>query len=503
MRRENALKPRRIRNALSDMDSYLFKHVRPIASIVAVIVLGSAVLWIGLRGIHRSLWLDEAWVANSIRAISLEEMFRGGEWLQSTPPAFLLLARGIVKLWSFSTSAFRSLSLVFALAAVVAMWFTSRRVAPVLGPILAAALVLPAQAMEYFTTFKQYGAEAAATAFVLWATFAYLQFPNRRRFVLVCIAITAFLPLAYPLAFLIPGIILAVFRTGGWRRAAIVIASSAAMLGLLYIYFIRPNVAPRLWDYWNGGFAEAYSPGVWLLIALGSILSIRAAWRRDYEQLVCLLPCLLLVVAERAHLYPASTRTRLFIRPCILLAAAMFAEEFISKRRWNWLQPIAAVAAIVWAASAAAKYRPLPIEDYRATIAYLQQHLTPGDLLVIHPDAREGMILYSAMNKWELPAIYGNTGWPCCPRSRPVSNPRLPAIEAIAALRNDLARMIPHDFHGRVFLVYANRWLHWRYIGIHEGDLWRGMLWAQGCVSMDNVTPENMVIASLDCSMRN
>jgi len=181
----------------------------------------------------------------------------------------------------------------------------------------------------------------------------------------------------------------------------------------------------------------------------------------------------------------------------------MFAEELIRRWRWNWLQPVVAVAAMAWAISAAAKYHPLPVEDYVTTIAYLRQHLAPENLLLVHPDAREGMRLYAAMDHWELPAIYGNTGWPCCPRSRPVNNATLAASEAIAEVRADVAHMIPRDFHGRVFLVYANRWLHWRYLGIHAGDIWRGTLWSQGCNSIDQVTPENMVIVSLDCSARN
>ncbi len=45
-----------------------------------------------VQNIGRSLWLDEAWVANSIHAPSLREMFYYPDWLQTNPPSFLLLS---------------------------------------------------------------------------------------------------------------------------------------------------------------------------------------------------------------------------------------------------------------------------------------------------------------------------------------------------------------------------------------------------------------------------
>jgi len=36
--------------------------------------------------LDRSLWLDEAWVANSIRAANLQQAIYYDDWLQTTPP---------------------------------------------------------------------------------------------------------------------------------------------------------------------------------------------------------------------------------------------------------------------------------------------------------------------------------------------------------------------------------------------------------------------------------
>ncbi len=143
------------------MELLLFKHGRRVAGVV----LALGVLWMGLAGIHRSLWLDEAWVANSIHANSLGEMLWGGEWLQTSPPLFLLIARAAVNVFGLSTETLRAVPLLFACIAGIAVWCASGRWAP----LAVAAVLLPGVAVEYFGAFKQYGAEAAAVAVVLWS----------------------------------------------------------------------------------------------------------------------------------------------------------------------------------------------------------------------------------------------------------------------------------------------------------------------------------------------
>ncbi|MGP0073662.1 MAG: hypothetical protein ACLPWF_17235, partial [Bryobacteraceae bacterium] len=56
---------------------------------IAAAILIFAALAAGLHGIGRSLWLDEAWVANSVKAPTLSGMFVYPGWLQSNPPLFL------------------------------------------------------------------------------------------------------------------------------------------------------------------------------------------------------------------------------------------------------------------------------------------------------------------------------------------------------------------------------------------------------------------------------
>ncbi|HEY2842268.1 MAG TPA: glycosyltransferase family 39 protein, partial [Bryobacteraceae bacterium] len=159
----------------------------------ATLVLLGFTLILGLYGIERSLWLDESWVANSVNAPTLGEMFHYPGWLQTSPPLFLLLARGVVRSFGLSTVALRSVPLLLSLAAVAGMLAASRRVVAAHFAVLATAiLAFHPTTIEYFRAFKQYGGEVAATSLVLWAGIAYLQKPQRRQFwVLLAVVIAA------------------------------------------------------------------------------------------------------------------------------------------------------------------------------------------------------------------------------------------------------------------------------------------------------------------------
>jgi hypothetical protein len=468
------------------MDISLLKHVRGTRwySPLAGLGLAVAVLWIGFSGLHRSLWLDEAWVANSVREPSWGGMFWAGEWLQTTSPLFLIIARFAVAIGGLSVETLRAVPLLFAAVAGIAIYRAASRVAPALAPLACAALLFPQTAGETFGAFKQYGAEAAAVSIVLWATLAYLDQPTQKRFVILGASLIGLLPLAYPLAFVAPGIALAVY-IGSPHRAVTLIGGFGAMLAVLYFFFIAPNVAPSLWGYWNGSAPELL-PVAWL--ALSIVGTAWAAWRRNWTLLVCLFPCLLLLIAEFTGWYPASPRTRFFIRPCLILAMAVAARE-VRIPRWA-----PAVLALALAANAIRMDPLKPVEDYTAVTRYLREHVQPQDLLLIHADAREGMRLAFAIAKWEPTVQYGSTGWPCCRRVN------RSAGSTESEVRADLARLIPADFRGRVWLVYSNRALHWRYLGLDEGHLWRHVPWERGCPPAGYVDLTNVVISPADCN---
>src|ERR1041385_7654748 len=90
----------------------------------AVAVYGTAVR---LVGITRSLWLDEAWVANAAAAASLSKMLYYDRWLQTTPPLFLVLVRATVKIFGLSNVTLRLVPFIFGVVSIVFTFLLLKR----------------------------------------------------------------------------------------------------------------------------------------------------------------------------------------------------------------------------------------------------------------------------------------------------------------------------------------------------------------------------------------
>src|SRR5579863_7008093 len=113
----------------------------------------------------RSLWLDEAWVANSVNAPSLSGMFVYPGWLQSNPPLFLLLSRMAIRVFGLSNASFRVVPLLFYLLAIAALLAIGLRLFALSFAVLAGALVaFYPNAIEFAHTLKPYSEELAVTA---------------------------------------------------------------------------------------------------------------------------------------------------------------------------------------------------------------------------------------------------------------------------------------------------------------------------------------------------
>jgi hypothetical protein len=278
------------------------------------------------------------------------------------------------------------------------------------------------------------------------------------------------------------------------------------MLVGLYFVFIRPNVAPDLWAFWRQGSDFQYGGGG-PAITLGAALVTYTVWRmasgamtwRDWMLVICLLPCALLLAAEVSGWYPASPRTRLFLRPCFLLALVIVAEDVFGRVRWTWLPAavgVAAVGVMGWGVGKHfIEHRGIPHEDYIAAVKLLREKMAPGDLLLAHASVRQGLELYMDIEDWHPTVRYGNTGWPCCARGRFTA----PRGSTEVSVRRDLNHKIPRGTRGHIWLLYTGRPTHWDYAGVREGDLWRRLLGERGCLPGDYVEKANLVVHGRVC----
>jgi len=172
--------------------------------------------------------------------------------------------------------------------------------------------------------------------------------------------------------------------------------------------------------------------------------------------------------------------------------------------KFERLGAIAAAAATLYFAIAGARgqiaqSRYEAEEDLHGAFRYLKQHVGPQDLVLVHAAAREGFLLYAAMDGWQGPdPVFGSTGWPCCARNRDAR----PRISTEQATFQGLNRMIPADFRGRIWLYFPTRPSHWDYAGLNEGELWRKYTWEKGCPPEPYIALKNLALSPMNCAGR-
>jgi hypothetical protein len=139
----------------------------------------------------------------------------------------------------------------------------------------------------------------------------------------------------------------------------------------------------------------------------------------------------------------------------------------------------------------------VPKEDMAGAVAFLQRTSAAQDLILVHPSAGESFVLYARMYGWTMPpAIYGDTGWPCCPRGK-VWLPRVSTEQIVNA---DIDRMVPSGYTGRIWMLYTIRPAHWSYTWQDESQMWRYHLAERGCsIAASNRQFENLEISVADC----
>jgi 4-amino-4-deoxy-L-arabinose transferase-like glycosyltransferase len=150
-----------------------------IACLAALLAVGAAAR---THGLGRSLWLDEAWVANSVLAPGLAEMLRYEAWLQTSPPLFLILVRGTAALAGDGNLAFRLLPWLFSLASLALFAALAWRWLGAPAALASVALfALSPHVALAGASLKPYASDAFGSLALLAAGAAYLARPSGRR----------------------------------------------------------------------------------------------------------------------------------------------------------------------------------------------------------------------------------------------------------------------------------------------------------------------------------
>ncbi len=472
--------------------------------------------------LRQPYWLDEAWVADSVRApLSLVPRLAS-----STPLGWTLLLR-LVPFGGPERQ--RLVPLAFYALAVALAYLLGRelRLTRFTAGLLTAAAVLLAPSMLARGDLKQYTAEACA-AVLVWLLVARAE-SAWSRWRLAAVAVTASAGCLFASTAIFTGA--AAFACLGlecllrrqWRRLAeLAVAGAGALVifSVIYVVVLRPRINSTLAYYWRprylpGNEANALSflhvqlhqltpylaiagrfgIGVDLIVGALAALGVAAlAWMGRFA-LAALLPVTLAVtiVASAARVYPfGDQRTSTFwlVMVPVLMAIGIAAVIHAALRPrggtsvradlTRWVAALAATAVVVtvlatvnarWINVRAVAINP---QNPYAQIAYVQAHFRPGDVIVVNDEATYAFAYYYPTPPGSYPAstVSANGFYPAYPNAPwivALTNRDQRAIAGAVEAAVDMIAAEPPAHRGRIWVITDH-------VADEEAGFWRNAL---------------------------
>lgn len=227
------------------------KHVEKALLLLALVLA----IWFRMQGLDRSLWLDEAWVANSVLETTVPRMLFYDSWVPSPEPGFLLTSRLVTAELGPSNLTFRIVPLAFSFIALLAMLLLLHRLFPIPWVAFGFALfALSPTAILYARTFKQYSGQLAMATILLLAAVDCRQRAGPRKILWLLVTILICTVFSYSTVFLLPAVVILLLQPQSGesidysRVKQAVLASLWGLLVffLLYVTVIRHNVNSAL-----------------------------------------------------------------------------------------------------------------------------------------------------------------------------------------------------------------------------------------------------------------
>jgi hypothetical protein len=361
---------------------------------------------------NRSLWLDEAFLAESVLTCTVRQLLTEPllHW-QAAPVGFLFLEKLAVNLLGTSEYALRLVPLIAGITSVPLFAAVARRLLPPAGGLAALALFACLEPLVYYSAeVKQYAVDVACALGIVFCTLRVLEVPrNFGRLVALGALGAAAIFLSHASMF-----VLAAMAALAVRLAPLGIVW-LSLFAVNYLLFLRTLTRHSgLSSYWAGGYMpwdasalpwlartlySVYTDygSMWLplpFVAIGATaLGAAWMWRENRRALsVCTLPILLTLAAAMLHRYPFSGRLILFLVPLVILLIGAGVQAVLDLRmRAQRVIAGALIAVILGPSVGLALYyvaRPGRREEIKAVLAHVREHRQPGDVLYVWNHSR-------------------------------------------------------------------------------------------------------------------
>lgn len=340
---------------------------RPADRVVfAIVALGCALRVLNFLG-GRSLWLDEAMVADSIAHRDWSGLLTPLTYNQVAPLGWLMLERLSFLLFGGADLSLRVPALLAGLASLLLFADVARKSYGTFGAAVAVAAFAFSNPLVYYSAeVKPYGFDVLAAVVALALAARWLQgeaWPTWRGYLAAAALGLASLALSFPAAFVLAGLGAALCVRAAMKRRWGHAGAAAAVSAIWLIAFVallqvtrhgaEANLSHMTYS-WRGAYAPLASGGLgglkwypkaltqtlqymfgaesiapWLLAtAVGAIILVR---RRSWLAVAFLAPLATALAASGLRLYPFSERMLLFALPALMGLAALGVEAATSR----------------------------------------------------------------------------------------------------------------------------------------------------------------------------
>jgi hypothetical protein len=358
---------------------------------------------------NRSLWLDEAYLAESILTYSFTQLLTQPllNW-QAAPAGFLVLQKCAVTLLGTSEFALRLVPIIAGTASVPMFAALARRSLNAACSLVALLLFATLEPLVYYASeAKQYGVDVVVALAIILTGLRLIEDPHRAgRWIFFVVACAVGVFLSHPAVFVVAAMCGMLLLNTKSVAALSVSAILACVFVANYVVFLRPLVAHagleaywasayvpydrslplwffRTWRDVFGGYGSMWLPLPEAATAL-SLVGLVYFWQGNRRAFaICVLPTLLAFVASALHRYPFSDRLILFLVPGMILSLGA-GLQFVAPR-WRWIAIAGVLLVVVPTAGRALFYAALPPgrEELRPVLAYVNGQKLPGDSMYV------------------------------------------------------------------------------------------------------------------------
>ncbi len=389
-----------------------------------IITLAAQIRTYDLGG--RSLWLDEASVANWASQSSLKEVWAS---MGPAPPLFVITLHYVVKFFSNSEFALRLLPCLFGIASLALIYLVARRIDGKAALLTLVLFSFSYPLIYYSRELKQYSGDVFFALLLLFLTERIVAKSTLRNWGLWVFFSSLALFFSHAAVFVIPGLSLALLLQGTRSRRRNILPKwlvSSAVVGFVFIlifYFItRGQIQDWLVAYWKGSYPDISSSKNLLFWLGSSNLKILRDFFQPYGWLVFLLipvamddfvrinrrrfllyllfPLFLALVASFLHRYPYGvTRLMLFATPMLFISMGHGLSRILVVLYQKKYLAALVVMVILFAYPTITQVyqgftKSVKREEMRPVIQYLEKNLELGDRIYVYYAAWEAFEYY-------------------------------------------------------------------------------------------------------------